>query len=113
MEKKEFYESEESRVMDAIEELDPNDENYPKLLARLDQIDNHKNLMVERRVMNERRQERGFKKWASGLNPNTVMEVVGSGVAYVAGILAVTHLEKAGGAFISGAKSLFSKIRLR
>jgi len=113
MDKSSFYEKEEGRVMDAIDKTDPNSENYPKLLSRLDQIDNHKNLMVERRVMNNRRQEKGFKPWLRGLNPNTLVEVIGSGLAYVGGILAVTHLEKAGGAFVSGAKSLFSKIRLR
>lgn len=113
MELREFYEQERARVQEAIEEMDPNSDDYSKLLSRLDQINNHLNLSIERKVMNERRLEKGFKHWIGRIDPNTVVEVLGSGIAYIGGIKLVTALEKNGGAFVSGAKSLFSKIKLR
>ena len=113
MDKQQFYEEQELRLQDAIEHADPNGEEYPKLLARMELVDLHKNRAVERKVANDRRQEKGFKKWIGALNPNTVVEVAGGVIAYLGGIKMVTVLEKGGGAFISGAKSLFSKVKLR
>lgn len=109
----EFYEAERVRLQDQLLETDPASDEYGLILSRLDTIDNHKNLVVEREVLNARRQEKGLKHWVSGLNPNTVFEVLGGAAAYIGGIKIVVALEKNGGAFVSGAKSLFSKIRLR
>lgn len=109
----EFYEAERIRLQGEMLDLDPTSEEYGTLMSRLDQLDNHRNLVIERKTVNDRRKEKGFKHWIAGLTPNTVVEVLGGTIAYIGGIKLVTSLEKGGGAFVSGAKSLFSKVRLR